>query len=86
VNEDVNKEDTMKTNAKQTPLDAYMQKHAHIAEMIKRLQDASDDHFFNNPDDIGWGHVGDLSATEAALQELNDRVFREGEYAPENKA
>lgn len=76
----------MKTKTKQSPLDAYMQKHARIAALLERLQAACDDHFFNDPDKIGWGHVGDLGAIETGLQELNDKVFREGEYASENKA
>jgi hypothetical protein len=73
----------MKNNTKQTALDAYLQKNARIAEMIERLKSASDDHFYNDPDNINWNHVGDLGMIETSLQELNDRVFHEGEYAHE---
>jgi len=76
----------MLTKNKQNPLDAYVLKVAKIDALLKRLQGACDDHFFNDPDKIGWGHVGDLGTIEIGLQELNDKVFHEGEYAPENKA
>lgn len=33
-----------------------------------------------------WQDVGSAEGFEAALQELSDRVFREGEYAPSNIA
>ncbi len=76
----------MKTNSEKQALNAYIQKVASIDAMLKRLQGACDDHFFNNPDSIHWGHVGDVSGIEEALKHITDSVFKEGEHAPENKA
>lgn len=76
----------MRNKTKQDPIESYVAKVSHIDAMLKRLQTACDDHFYNNPDDIHWGHVGDVSAIEEQLQRLSDMVFKEGEHAPENKA
>ena len=76
----------MKTKKHTSPIDTYLAKVAHIDAMLKRLQAACDDHFFNSPDDITWGHVGDVSGIEEKLKILSDMVFKEGEHAPENKA
>lgn len=76
----------MKTNAKKQAIDAYIRKVAHIEVMLRRLQGACDDHFYNNPDTIHWGHVGDVSGIEESLQRICDSVFKEGEHAPENNA
>lgn len=81
------KEKTMiKTKQKQEAIDAYISKAAYIQAMLKRLSEAADDHFGDDPDTITWGHVGSLGAIEEKLQHLCDMVFKEGEYAPENKA
>lgn len=76
----------MNTTKKAQALDAYIAKVAQIDAMLKRLQGACDDHFFNHPDEIHWGHVGDAAGIEEALKRITDSVFKEGEYAPENKA
>ena len=49
--------------------------------MLARLQALSLDHFEANPDEIHWGHVGDLADISKNLREICDRVFQEGEYA-----
>ncbi len=76
----------MTNKAKETALDAYIEKVASIDAMLKRLQGACDDHFFNDPDSLHWGHVGDVSGIEEALKHITDSVFKEGEHAPENRA
>ena len=76
----------MKNNVKEHAIDAYICKVAHIDAMLRRLQGACDDHFYNNPDGIHWGHVGDVSGIEESLQRICDSVFKEGEHAPENNA
>lgn len=60
-------------------------KAANIQALLKRLSEAAGDHFGDDPDAITWGHVGSLGAIEEKLQHLNDMVFKESEYAPENK-
>ncbi len=76
----------MNTNKKAQALDAYIAKVAQIDATLKRLQGACDDHFFNHPDEIHWGHVGDVAGIEEALRRISDSVFKEGEHAPENQA
>ncbi len=66
---------------KQTALDAFLARKVEIDEMLARLQTLSDDHFDVAPDDINWGHVGDIGWTAEHLRELTDRAFGEGEYA-----
>lgn len=67
--------------AKQDPVDAFMRKKAEIDALLARLQSLSDEHFGTAPDDVTWGHVGDLEDYAATLKQLSDRAFREGEYA-----
>jgi len=78
----------MKSSAKrkQEALDSFIGHKARIDEILSRLQESSDDHFGNNPDEIRWGDAGFLADIAAHLQHVSDRVFNEGEYAPENKA
>ena len=62
-------------------LAAFMARKAEIDDMLARLQTLSDEHFNANPDDIHWGHVGDLADMATKLREISDRAFGEGEYA-----
>ena len=50
----------IKKNQKQDPVDAYIAKSVNVQAMLKRLSDAAADHFDTNPDEIHWGHVGDI--------------------------
>lgn len=60
---------------------ALIARKAEIDDMLARLQNLSDEHFHTNPDDIHWGHVGDLTDMATKLSEITDRAFGEGEYA-----
>lgn len=66
---------------KPTALDAFIARKAEIDQMLARLQALSDDHFNTHPDEIHWGHVGDLSHYAALLKQISDSAFHEGEYA-----
>jgi len=61
-------------------LAAFMTRKAEIDTMLARLQALSDEHFEASPDDIHWGHVGDLADMSKNLREICDRAFQEGEY------
>lgn len=37
------------------------------------------------PAGLHWGHVGDMSETVAGLRVVSDRMFNEGEHAPESR-
>ena len=60
---------------------AFMARKAEIDDMLARLQALSEEHFNANPDEIHWGHVGDLADMAKNLREICDRAFKEGEYA-----
>lgn len=62
-------------------LDKFVKLAATIHTQLQRLQTAADNHFDLSPEEIGWGHVGDLTHYAEKLRELTDCVFKEGEYA-----
>ncbi len=37
------------------------------------------------PKGLDWGHVGGMGETVRGLRAISDRMFAEGEYAPENQ-
>ena len=37
------------------------------------------------PAHLHWGHVGDIGETVKGLRAVSDRLFAEGEHAPENQ-
>jgi hypothetical protein len=49
--------------------------------MLKRLTEFSDDHFGVAPDEVTWGHVGNLGYLRERLREASDFIFQEGECA-----
>jgi hypothetical protein len=62
-------------------LDAFLAAKVEIDAMLDRLAAFSADHFDTHPDEINWGHVGDLNHFRGKLREINDRIFTEGEHA-----
>ena len=80
---DVNKGDKPMTNTQkqQTALDAFIEHKASIVAMLARLQKANADHFETNPESIKWADVGTVVSISNDLQNITDRVFKEGEYA-----
>ena len=60
-------------------LDAFLAKKAEIDAQLKRLQDLSNEMFEAHPDDINYGHVGNLSFMTEKLTEITDFMFDEGE-------
>ncbi len=66
---------------KPTALNAFIAKKVEIDTMLKRLQALSDNHFDVAPDDVSWGHVGDLGRYAELLKQITDAAFHEGEYA-----
>lgn len=59
----------------------FIARKVEIDDLLTRLQTLSDEHFHTNPDDIHWGHVGDLADMATKLGEIANRAFGEGEYA-----
>ncbi len=62
-------------------LDAFIAAKAEIDAMLDRLKALSDDHFESSPDEIHWGHVGDLKRYASLLRQITDAAFKEGEHA-----
>jgi len=71
---------------KPTAIDAFTAKKAEIDAMLARLRALSDDHFHVGPDEVTWGHVGDLDHYAELLKRITDCAFREGEYAAQGRA
>ena len=71
----------MTTDTRETALDAFIARKAEIDAMLARLQTLSDSHFDVLPDDVTWGHVGDLGCYAEHLRRVTDAAFQEGEHA-----
>jgi hypothetical protein len=48
---------------------------------LARIAAAADSHFGADPDNCHWGDVGTIAGYDELLRELEQRIFREGEYA-----
>ena len=70
---------TSATNDK--ALAAFVAAKAEIDARLERLKSLSDDHFHANPDEIHWGHAGDVQRYANLLREMTDIAFSEGECA-----
>jgi hypothetical protein len=66
---------------KTTSIDAFIARKAEIDAMLVRLQALSDNHFDVAPEEVTWGHVGDLGRYAELLKQITDAAFQEGEYA-----
>jgi hypothetical protein len=64
-----------------TAQDAFVAKKAAIDTMLARLQALSDNHFNTHPDEVHWGHVGNLDYYAEFLKRITDSAFKEGEHA-----
>ena len=71
----------MKSHDNSEALDAFIARKTEIDKMLVRIQALSDDHFNVHPDEIHWGHVGDLSNYSKQLREVTNAAFQEGEHA-----
>jgi hypothetical protein len=61
-------------------LDASMARKAEIDAMLVRLTALSADHFETSPEEINWGHVGNLGHYASLLRQITYMAFQEGEY------
>lgn len=70
---------TATTNDK--ALTAFIAAKTEIDALLERLKALSDEHFNAQPDEIHWGHVGDLQRYAELLRQITDAAFKEGEHA-----
>ena len=62
-------------------LAAFVAAKAEIDARLERLKCLSEHHFHANPEEIHWGHVGDLQRCASLLRQMTDIAFSEGECA-----
>ena len=75
----------MTSTTSRTALDAYREHHTAALALLRRIGDAlKNDGAAPSPEELDWGHVGDMAETERELQQIADRLFGEGEFAPES--
>lgn len=74
------------TTPRQTAAEAYTAAHADTLALLRRIEAELTAPLRNSTDGLHWGHVGDARARASALKEISDRLFQEGEYAPEGAA
>lgn len=60
---------------------AFIARKAEIDAMLARLTALSENHFNFAPENLHWGHVGDLDHYAGLLKRITDSAFREGEHA-----
>ena len=72
---------TTRRTANDQTLAAFVTRKAEIDAMLERLAAFSDDHFGVAPEDVHWGHVGDLGHVIERLRQASDFIFQEGECA-----
>ncbi len=72
---------TSRTRNNDKPVATFIARKAEIDDMLTRLQTLSSEHFNADPEDLHWGHVGDLADMATKLREITDRAFGEGEHA-----
>ena len=51
--------------------------------LLREIREGLDQHAPARPDEILWGHVGDLNHTAERLRDVADQLHQRGEYAKE---
>ena len=61
----------------QSALETFLVKKNQLDILLKRLQSISDEHFCLSPDEINWGHVGDIGHLLDELTEATESTFNQ---------
>ena len=69
------------TSTNEKALAVFIAAKSEIDAQLERLKALSDEHFNASPDEIHWGHVGDLQRYAGLLRQITDIAFKEGEFA-----
>ena len=67
----------------QKAVDGYVRQVGRASEALDRLTQYIEDHGEIGPDEINWGHVGQMAHLVGQLTELVDQIDGKGEYAPD---
>jgi hypothetical protein len=62
-------------------LAAFLAKKAEFDALLAEFQQASEDHFGADPEEVLWCEAAWLSDATAKLKDIADQHFRRGEYA-----
>lgn len=73
------------TTTTETAAGAYERNLRAARELANRIADHLAEMELGNdrPAGLHWGHVGDMAETVEGLRQVSDRMFAEGEHAPE---
>lgn len=72
---------TRQTTGNPAALEAFIAAKLEIDAMLERLVALSAEHFGASPEEVNWGHLGELNHYRARLREITDMAFHEGEHA-----
>jgi len=75
------------TTKTETAAQAYERNLRAARDLAKRIADHLAEMELGNvrPEGLHWGHVGDMAETVNELRVVSDRLFGEGEHAPEGE-
>lgn len=65
----------------QAALVAFVGNKTEIDNLLAEIAAASADHFGVSPDEVHWGHVGDLTSFIHHLRRVTDVIYKRGEHA-----
>lgn len=65
----------------QRSLEAFIAKKLEFDALLAELQQASEDHFDADPEDVLWSKTAWLTDVTAKLKDIADQHFHRGEYA-----
>ena len=71
------KQHRSKALTNQSALSAYLQALKTVEKELDGLKAKASDHFGTHPDDINWGHVGDLNHILGLLKQANGKGEQE---------
>jgi len=64
----------MGTRTNDRALSEFVKTVGEIDAVLQDLRNANDDHYDTAPEDVHWGHVGDVKATLADLRQILSRI------------
>ena len=73
----------MPSKTTRTALAAYMVERTATLALIERIHEGIENHDDAAAETISWGDYAVMAETRREFQETSDRLFSEGEYAPQ---
>lgn len=60
----------MQSTSNEKALDRFLGTVAEIRGILEALEEANDEHYDLSPEEVHWGHVGDVERTLAGLKDV----------------